>query len=73
MILYGSGNADGNRHTHSNLPLILAGKGGGALSTGRYVQHGSKPMTNLLKTMAQKMGAQKLENFGDSTGLLDNV
>lgn len=73
MILYGSGNADGNRHTHSNLPLILAGKGGGALNTGRYVQHGSKPMTNLLKTMAQKMGAQKLENFGDSTGLLDNV
>lgn len=73
MILYGSGNADGNRHTHSNLPLILAGKGGGALSTGRYVQHNSKPMTNLLKTMAQKMGAQKLEAFGDSTGLLDNV
>ena len=29
MILYGSGNADGNRHTHSNLPLILAGAGGG--------------------------------------------
>ena len=73
MILYGSGNADGNRHTHSNLPLILAGKGGGALSAGRYVQHGSKPMTNLLKTLAQKMGAQKLDTFGDSTGLLDNV
>ena len=27
MILYGSGNADANRHTHSNLPLILAGSG----------------------------------------------
>lgn len=34
MILYGSGNADGNRHTHSNLPLILAG-GGGVLTPGR--------------------------------------
>jgi len=28
MILYGKRNADGNRHTHSNLPLILAGGGG---------------------------------------------
>ena len=26
MIVYGSGNADGNRHTHSNLPIILAGQ-----------------------------------------------
>ena len=41
MILYGSGNADGNRHTHVNLPLILAGAGGGTLTPGRYVKHGS--------------------------------
>ena len=73
MILYGSGNADGNRHTHSNLPLILAGGGGGALTPGRYVQHGSRPMTNLLLSMANIMGAQKLENFGDSTGRLGDV
>ena len=25
MIVYGGGNADGNRHTHANLPIILAG------------------------------------------------
>jgi len=73
MILYGSGNADGNRHTHSNLPLILAGAGGGALTPGRYVQHGSKPMTNLFLGMAEKMGAQKVGNFGDSTGKLGDV
>ena len=73
MILYGSGNADGNRHTHSNLPLILAGGGGGALTPGRYVQHGSKPMNNLLLSMADRMGVQKLENFGDSTGRLGDV
>ena len=73
MILYGSGNADGNRHTHSNLPLILAGAGGGALTPGRYVQHGSKPMTNLFLSLAEKMGAQKMGNFGDSTGKLGDV
>jgi hypothetical protein len=73
MILYGSGNADGNRHTHSNLPLILAGHGGGALTPGRQVQHGSKPMTNLLLSLAGKMGAQKLGSFGDSTGQITDV
>jgi hypothetical protein len=73
MIVYGSGNADANRHTHSNLPLILAGAGGGALTPGRYVQHGAKPMTNLLLSMAHTMGAQKLESFGDSTEKLEDV
>jgi len=73
MIVYGSGNADGNRHTHSNLPLILAGAGGGTLTPGRYVQHGAKPMTNLFLSMAERMGIQKLDSFGDSTGRLGDV
>ena len=36
MILYGSGNADGNRHTHEDLPIVLAGGGSGAFKPGRY-------------------------------------
>jgi len=73
MIIYGSGNSDGNRHTHSNLPLVLAGGGGGALTPGRLVRHGGKPMSNMLLGLADKMGVQKLTNFGDSTGKLENV
>jgi hypothetical protein len=73
MIVYGSGNSDANRHTHSNLPLVLAGGGGGALTPGRYVQHGSKPMNNLLLSLADKMGVQKLGSFGDATGKLGDV
>ena len=73
MIIYGGGNADGNRHTHVNLPVILAGGGGGALNAGRLVKHGSKPMSNLFLTMAGLMGAQRLDRFGDSTGALGNV
>jgi len=73
MILYGSGNADGNRHTHANLPLVLAGSGGGVLTPGRYVQYGSQPLSNLFLTLADRVGVQNLERFGDSTGRLDDV
>jgi hypothetical protein len=73
MIVYGSGNADANRHTHSNLPMVLAGAGGGTLKPGRYVKHGSKPATNLFLSLAHRAGLGKLERFGDSTGVLENI
>ena len=73
MIVYGSGNADGNRHTHTNLPVVLAGGGGGTLTPGRYVKHGSKPMTNLFLSMADRLGLSDLERFGDSAGPLGDV
>jgi hypothetical protein len=73
MIVYGSGNADANRHTHSNLPVLLAGGGGGALRPGRFVKHDGKPMTNLFLSMADRLGIRELERFGDSTGRLENI
>ncbi|MGA2229288.1 MAG: DUF1552 domain-containing protein [Tepidisphaeraceae bacterium] len=73
MIIYGSGHADGNRHTHTNLPIILAGAGGGALTPGRYIQHQSTPVTNLYLSLMDKMGAGGLARFGDSTGRLANI
>jgi hypothetical protein len=71
MILYGSGNADGNRHTHDNLPIMIAGSGGGTFKTGRYVRVKPTPLTNLFLTMAEGMGARGIEKHGDSTGRLD--
>ena len=73
MIVYGCGNADGNRHTHDNLPIILAGGGGGTFTPGRYVKHGSKPLTNLYLSMADRLGIRDLKSFGDSAGPLGNV
>jgi hypothetical protein len=73
MIVYGSGNADGNRHTHVNLPILLAGGGGGTLTPGRYVKFSGKPMSNLFLSMADRMGVAGLQRFGDSTGRIEGI
>jgi hypothetical protein len=73
QIVYGSGNADGNRHTHTDLPIVLAGAAGGALTPGRYVKLGAKPATNLFLSMAHRAGLRDLQRFGDSTGALSDV
>jgi hypothetical protein len=73
MILYGSGNADGNRHTHVNLPILVAGSAGGRLKTGRYLKTEPAPLTNLFLSMADKMGVEGIERHGDSTGRLEGV
>src|SRR5262245_62084363 len=36
-IVYGSGNSDGDRHNHDDLPILLAGHGGGALHPGLHI------------------------------------
>ena len=73
MIIYGSGNADGNRHTHTNLPVILAGAGGGTLRPGRFAKFNSVPMSNMLLGLADRMGARGIERLGDSSGRLDSI
>ncbi len=73
MVVYASGLSDGNRHRHDDLPVILAGRAGGRLATGRYVKlPGEQPMTNLYLTMLDLVGAPQ-HSFGDSTGPLDAV
>lgn len=72
MIVYGCGNSDGNRHTHENLPIILAGSAGGQLRPGRFSRAGSQPMSNLFLAMSERMGVG-VERIGDSSGALKIV
>jgi hypothetical protein len=68
MIVYGSGIADGNRHAHHDLPILLAGRGGGQLKPGRHIKYESMtPMTNLYLTLLDRLGV-KADRLGDSTG-----
>lgn len=73
MVVYASGLSDGDRHNHDDLPVIVAGHGGGRLTPGRHVKFADKtPMTNLYVRMLQELGIQA-DQFGDSTGKLDIV
>ncbi len=70
MVLFGSGFRDGNSHNPHNLPIILAGKGGGTISSGRHLTYGKdSPLCNLYLSMIRRMGVEA-ERFGDSTGEL---
>lgn len=73
MIVYGCGNSDGNRHTHANLPIVLAGNAGGAFNPGALRQNPATPMCNLYLNMLDAMGVPQAERFGDSTGRLSTV
>jgi hypothetical protein len=73
MIAYGSGNSDGNRHNHDDLPILLLGQGGGTLRAGRHVVYPrNTPLNNLWLSLLDRMGA-KVEGFGDSTGRLGGL
>jgi len=73
MIVYGSGIGDGNRHNHDDLPILLAGKGGGTIATGRHVVHGKgTPLNNLYLSMLDRFGAP-IAGFGDSKGRLPGL
>ena len=73
MISYGSGLADGDRHEHHNLPLLIAGQGGGTIRTGQHIkvsQH--TPMANLHLSLIDRLGVKE-ERFANSTGRLEVI
>lgn len=73
MIMFISGLRDGNSHSSRNLPVIVGGKGGGALKTGQNLQYGKEtPLANLYLSMARVMD-MKVPKFADSTGELSGI
>ncbi len=71
LVMYGSSISDGNLHTHHDLPIVIAGSGGGAVKGNRHVMYPKEtPLNNLLLDMLARAGVQG-EKFGDATGKLD--
>lgn len=73
MIVYGSGNSDGDRHNHDDLPIVVAGGGCGTLKTGRHIRYANEtPLNNLWVSMLNRLEID-VEQLGDSTGALPDL
>jgi hypothetical protein len=74
-IFFSSEISDGNRHNHDDMPVILAGHGGGALQPGKHVTFPAsmkQKVSNLLVTMLGTAGVANAA-VGDSTGPLTGL
>ena len=73
MYLYGSGMGNPNAHDHINLPILVAGGGGGRMKGGRHVRYTEPtPLANLHLTLLEKAGA-RMDSFADSHGKVDEL
>ena len=77
MVMYGSGmnSGTGGAHSPKNLPLLVAGGSGLGLKHGQHLAHDPDkhpPLSNVLLTMAQKMGVEQ-DTFQDATGTLTGL
>ena len=62
-------------HDATKLPVVVLGRGGGQLETGRVLSYHGKPnrkMCSLYLSLMEKCGV-RLKAFGDSTAKLDEV
>ncbi len=73
ILMWGSGLEDGDNHTRENLPFILAGKGGGALNTGRFLAETNGNQGDLLTTLLACAGVPLDRPVGIATKQLQEL
>jgi hypothetical protein len=72
LLTFGSGMGNGTVHDYNDLPIVTAGRLGGAVATGQHCRFDKVPVANLWLTMAQSAGIET-DTFADSTGTLAEV
>jgi hypothetical protein len=75
VVLYGSGMSHGYMHSHTGLPVIIAGGGAGTIKGDRHLKHPVSaaegiPNGNVLVSIARTFGCE-LTEFGQSNGAID--
>ena len=60
---------DGNTHNHRNLPVVVAGRAGGRIDSGRHVRAAGRSVADLFLTGMQSCGMTST-SFADSSGPL---
>src|SRR5262249_43042839 len=74
IVFFSSEIEDGNSHSHYNMPILVAGKGGGALSSGRHVRFDNdRSVADLFVSILNALDIPD-KSFGkDSTGPLTEL
>ena len=73
IFTLGAGLGDGTTHQYNDLPLVVAGGGGGTLKLGKHVHcRTGTPLANLWLTQLHSLGI-KCESYADSTGTMPEI
>jgi hypothetical protein len=77
LMVWGNELADGAAHSQSPIPIVVAGRAGGAItSTGRYIDYDDMRHNSLLVSIANLMGMTDVTQFGsldDGSGPLQGL
>lgn len=73
IMMWGSGLEDGNRHTRENLPFILAGRGGGSITPGRFLSDIKGNQGDLLTTLLTCAGIPLDRPIGIATKQITQI
>jgi hypothetical protein len=72
LVFFSSELSDGDRHTHRDLPVLVGGRGGGAVTPGQHRSlPAGTPIANLFLTMLDAAGVPAATFGQDGTELLE--
>lgn len=73
ILTLGAGMGDGTTHQYNDLPVVVAGGGGGTLKLGKHIHcEPGTPLANLWLTQLQCLGIDR-ERYADSTGTMSQI
>jgi len=67
VVLFGSGMGHSDSHTAQRVPMILAGKGGGKLKTGRYLRYSTNQDLGRFHLALMRIFGVEGEGFGNAS------
>lgn len=73
IVYFANEVSDGNTHTNRDLPILLAGRGGGSINPGRHVRYDGDALSDLYIAMLQGLGVDIQEFGDDGTGPISGL
>lgn len=73
IVFFGSEIEDGDAHRHTNMPIVIAGGGGGTLATGSHLRLPGQTQGNLFLSLLTALGVPATSFGDDGTAPIANV